>query len=474
MTTENHQYEVIVIGAGPGGYAAAFRASDLGKNVLLIDKNDELGGVCLNRGCIPSKALLHVAKVIEESREISSAGVKFGSPEINLTKVRSWKNKVVTRLNRGIAHLAKTRKVAVIRGEARFLSDRELQIITSEGQKAVTFDHCIIATGSSPAMIPGIPTDHPAVMNSTGALELEDIPRRLLIVGGGYIGLELGTVYHALGSEITVVEFMDTLLPGADKDLVTPLYTRLNRKFKKILLNTRVQSVEPDGDTLNVHVSTGDKQTTITVDKVLISVGRKPNTASLGLKKAGIQLNEKGFIPVNELQQTRIPHIFAIGDVAGNPMLAHKATYEGKVAAEVISGEKSANDARAIPAVIFTDPEIAWAGLTETQAMEQNIPYEKGEFPWAASGRALSMGRNDGKTKILFDPASRHVLGVGIVGPNAGELIAEGVLAIEMGADADDLGMTIHPHPTLSETLANSAEAFTGTITDLYIPKNKN
>jgi dihydrolipoamide dehydrogenase len=475
MSTTAIHHSVVVLGSGPGGYAAAFRAADLGKEVLLIERDSVLGGVCLNRGCIPSKALLHLAKVISEAEDLKDKGVNFGTPDLDIDAIRTWKNSVVNQLNRGIAQMAKARKVTTLHGVARFASNTELLVDTlDQGTVTVTFDDLIIAAGSRPALIPGLPENHPQVITSTGALDLESIPSRLLVVGGGYIGLEMGTVYQALGSTVSVVEFMDSLLPGADQDLVRPLSRRLKKAFSNIWLKTKVQKVEPQSDdTLIVTFESGEKTFTETFDRVLIAVGRKPNSDRLNLDQTSIKINDRGFITVNERQQTNVPHIYAIGDIAGDPMLAHKATHEGKVAAEVIAGLPAAFDARAIPAVIFTDPEIAWTGLTETQAKAENIPYAKGEFPWGASGRSLALGRNDGKTKVLFDPKTKRILGAGLVGPGAGELIAEATLAIEMGADAEDLGLTIHAHPTLSETIGNAAEVFSGTVTDLYVPKRK-
>jgi len=467
--------EIVVIGAGPGGYAAAFRAADLGKQVTLIERETELGGVCLNHGCIPSKALLHLAKVSQDAREIHKYGFHFGDPEVDLTEVRQFKSKVVSQLNRGIAQMATARKVNVIQGTARFLSTTVILIRTLTGETELSFDHAIIATGSSPASIPGFPMNHKQVMTSTEALHLDHIPEHLLIIGGGYIGLEIGTVYRALGAKITVVEFVPNLLPGADQDLVKPLYRKLKKDFNNIYLSTKVKTLDPQKNgLLMVEFESGKNAFSEFYDSVLVAVGRKPNTDSLGLENTGISPTQRGFITVNHRQQTSVKSIYAIGDITGDPMLAHKATHEGKVAAEVIAGLPAAFDARAIPAVIFTDPEIAWAGITETQAAEQHIPYEKGEFPWSASGRSLTIGRTEGRTKILFDPDSKRVLGVGIVGPNAGDLISEGVLAIEMGAVAEDISLSIHPHPTLSETFANAAEVFAGTITDLYLsPKKK-
>ncbi len=469
--TTNHT-ELVVIGAGPGGYAAAFRAADLGKEVTLVDKNQELGGVCLNRGCIPSKALLHIAKVMDEATALKKHGVLYGEPAIDLDGVRGFKDKVVSQLNRGVAQMAKARNIKVIQGTATFSSDKSLEVETVDGKHELTFDSAIIATGSRPSTIPGFPMDHKNVLTSTGALKLEDIPERLLVVGGGYIGLEMGTVYRSLGSKVTVVEFMPNLLPGADQDLVKPLHRKLKKDFEKIYISTKVAKIEPQKEgSLEVTFEAGDKTFKETFDKVLVSVGRKPNSENLCLEKVGVTPTDRGFISVNQKQQTSVPHIYAIGDITGDPMLAHKATHEGKVAAEVIAGLPASFDAKAIPAVIFTDPEIAWVGLTETEAKEKGIPYEKGEFPWAASGRSLAIGRNEGRTKILFDPETKRTIGVGIVGPNAGDLIGEGVLAIEMGADAEDISLSIHPHPTLTETFANAAEVYEGTVTDLYIPK---
>jgi dihydrolipoamide dehydrogenase len=466
--------EIVVIGAGPGGYAAAFRAADLGKKVVLIDKEAQLGGVCLNKGCIPSKALLHIAKVMTDARNLGDAGIRFTKPRVDLEKVREWKNSVVNQLTSGIAQLAKARKVQTIQGTAQFYNENNLKIETIDGELMLSFKQAIIATGSRSAVVPNFPTDHPGIINSTTALELASIPKRLLVIGGGYIGLEMGTVYKALGSKVSVVEMLDTLLPGADQDLVRILQRRLKADFEEILLNSMVSRIDPnDKGTLSVKIDTGETSATKVYDTVLVAVGRLPNTNAIGLENTGVELTDRGLIIVDKRQRTSVKNIFAIGDVTGDPMLAHKATHEGKIAAEVIAGLPAAFDARAIPAVIFTDPEIAWAGLTETEAKAKNIPYEKGEFPWAASGRSLAIGQKLGKTKLLFDPDSNQVLGIGIVGPSAGDLISEGSLAIEMGADAEDLGLTIHPHPTLSETIANAAEVFTGTVTDLYIPIRK-
>ena len=472
--TESIHSEIVVMGAGPGGYAAAFRAADLGKKVLLIDKDPTLGGVCLNRGCIPSKALLHISKVMDEASHLSSMGVTYGKPDIDLDAIRAHKDKIVAQLNEGIAQIAKARKVESIRGTATFKSNSELKVETEDSDISVSFDKCIIATGSTSAMIPGVPADHPSVLTSRTALDLVDIPERLLVIGGGIIGLELGQVYAALGSQVSVVEFLPNLLPGTDPDLVKPLHRKLKKQFQSILLSSKVTSVEPNDDgTLNVTIE-NDKETLMQVyDKVLVSVGRKPNTNLLNINATDVEVDQQGFIHVDVYRRTSVKNIFAIGDIAGNPMLAHKATHEGKVAAEVASGHPAAFDVRAIPSVIFTDPEIAWAGLTETEAKENDVAYEKGEFPWTASGKAIIMGAKQGKTKILFDPETKQVLGVGIVGSGAGDMISEGMLAIEMGADAEDIGLTIHPHPTLGETFGMAAEVFQGTITDLYIP-NKN
>jgi dihydrolipoamide dehydrogenase len=472
--TELKHYEIVVIGAGPGGYAAAFRAADLGKQTLLIDRDNELGGVCLNRGCIPSKALLHISKVMSEAEHLSKMGVTYGKPSIDIDQVRKYKNKIVSQLNNGIAQMAKARKVDTIQGLATFKSNSELKIETEGSQRSISFDKCIIAAGSTSATIPGVPNDHPSILTSKTALDLRDIPEKLLVIGGGVIGLELGQVYAVLGSRVSVVEFLPTLLPGTDADLIKPLQRKLKIQFESILVSSKVISVETNEDeTLTVAIENDKGIKKENFNKALVSVGRKPNSNFLNLDSTDIEMNNLGFINVDVYQRTSVKNIFAIGDIAGNPMLAHKATHEGKVAAEVASGHPAAFDAKAIPSVVYTDPEVAWAGLTELEAKEQNISYEKGEFPWGASGKALAVGAKQGKTKILFDPETKQVLGVGIVGSSAGDLIAEGMLAIEMGADSEDIGLTIHPHPTLSETFAAAAEVFSGTITDLYIPKNK-
>ena len=469
---EIKEIEVAVIGAGPGGYAAAFRAADLGKKVILIEKDYELGGVCLNRGCIPSKALLHIAKVIEEAKSLEKSGIKFSKPKIDLEIVRNWKNSIVSKLNKGIVQLSKARNIEIIYGYAKFISDTELSIKTKDFNQTIIFKKCIIATGSKASTIPNFPK-HPKIINSTQALNLVEIPDNILIIGGGYIGLEMGSVYEALGSKITVVEFTKDLLPGADSDLVKPLTRKLNKSFQNIYLSTKVVKVEEkNNNKILVHFE-GPENNKFTelFDTILVSIGRKPNTNNLGLENAGISLTDKGFIKVNQRRQTEIHNIFAIGDITGDPMLAHKATHEGKVAAEVICNLPSAFEPTVIPAVIFTDPEIAWAGPTEKELNEQNIPYEKGEFPWAASGKALALNRIEGKTKLIFNPETKQIISAGIVGPNAGDLIGEAILAIEMGADVEDISLSIHPHPTLTETVSNAAEMFNGTITDLYIPK---
>ena len=469
---ESRQTELVVIGAGPGGYAAAFRAADLGKQVLLVDRDPELGGVCLNRGCIPSKALLHISKVMDQAKHLEIMGVKYGKPEINIDKIRDYKNKIVSQLNSGIAQMAKARKVQTLQGLASFVSNTELKVQTSTGNVTTTFDQCIIAGGSASASIPNVPTDHPSVLTSRTALDLEDIPERLLVIGGGVIGLELGQVYAALGTKVSIVEYLPTLLPGTDSDLVIPLERKLKKQCEVIQVSSKVTKVEPNKDgILTVTIKNKKNSTTEEFNKVLMSVGRKPNTGLLNIKATDVNVNDRGFIQVDVYQRTSVKNIFAIGDIVGDPMLAHKATHEGKVAAEVASGHPAAFDARAIPSVVYTDPEVAWAGLTEINAKENEIPYEKGEFPWSASGKAVSIGANQGNTKFLFDPETKKVLGVGIVGPGAGDIISEGVLAIEMGADAEDVGLTVHPHPTLSETMGLAAEAFTGTITDLYLQK---
>jgi|TARA_B100001750_G_scaffold242871_1_gene257045 dihydrolipoamide dehydrogenase len=472
--TETKHAEIVVIGAGPGGYAAAFRAADLGKQVLLIDRDPELGGVCLNRGCIPSKALLHISKVMDEASHLEKMGVTYGDPEIDLSAVQTYKNKIVSQLNSGIAELAKARQVETFQGLASFVSNTELRVKTETGDIHITFNQCIIAAGSTSTMIPGLPSEHPSVLTSRTALDFKDIPERLLVIGGGVIGLEIGQVYATFGSRVSVVEFLPNLLPGTDPDLVKPLQRKLKRQFELIRVSSKVTKAElRDDKTLTVTIKNDKGTTKETFNKILVSVGRKPNTGLLNLEATDIKVNTHGCIDVDVYQRTSIKHIFAIGDIVGDPMLAHKATHEGKVAAEVASGHPAAFDVRAIPSVVYTDPEIAWAGLTELNAEENNIPYEKGEFSWSASGKANIMGANQGKTKILFDPETKQVLGVGIVGYGAGDMISEGMLAIEMGADAEDISLTVHPHPTLGETFSAAADMFTGTITDLYIPPKK-
>lgn len=463
--------EVVVLGAGPGGYTAAFRAADLGKKVVLIERYPTLGGVCLNVGCIPSKALLHMAKVITEADEAAHAGISFGKPVIDIDKLRAWKDGVLGKLTKGLGGMAKQRKVQVVTGRGEFASANTIRVATADGVKTVAFENCIIAAGSSVARIPGFPYDDPRIIDSTGALKLAAVPKRLLVIGGGIIGLEMATVYDALGSKITVVELMDALIPGADKDIVRVLSKRIEKRYEKILLKTKVSKIEAQKDGLKVTFEGPDGSTTDTFDAALMAVGRRPNGREIKAEAAGVTVNERGYIPADKQQRTNVPHIYAIGDICGEPMLAHKATHEAKIAAEVIAGHKAFFDARTIPSVAYTDPEIAWMGLTETQAQAQGIEYEKASFPWAASGRALATGREDGITKLLLDKQSRRVLGAAIVGVNAGELIAEAVLALEMGADATDLCLTIHPHPTLSETLFFAAEIAEGSITDLYMPK---
>ncbi|MGZ8189337.1 MAG: dihydrolipoyl dehydrogenase [Methylosarcina sp.] len=471
MSNSELQAEVLVLGGGPGGYSAAFRAADLGKQVTLVERYPVLGGVCLNVGCIPSKALLHMALLIHEAEEFEQHGLSFGKPTLDLDKIRAWKENISKTLNGGLAGLAKQRKVNVIQGVGQFSSANTVDVETEDGVKTVRFEQAIIAAGSHPAKIPGFPNDDPRLMDSTDALEITSIPKKMLIVGGGIIGLEMATVYHAFGSEISVVEWMDQIIPGCDKDLVMPLFRRIKKQYKNIWLETKVASIETSDDGLKVFFEGKDAPESETFDAVLVAVGRRPNGKLISAEKAGVQVNEQGFIPVDKQQRTNVSHIFAIGDIVGNPMLAHKAVHEGKVAAEVAAGLKAGFDALTIPAVAYTDPEVAWMGLTENQAKEQGIEYDKATFPWAASGRSLSLGRKEGLTKILCDKESGRILGAGMVGPHAGELISEAVLALEMGADAEDIGLTIHPHPVLSETFAFAAEMITGTITDLYVKK---
>ena len=461
--------ELVVIGSGPGGYTAAFRAADLGLEVTLVERYPVIGGVCLNVGCIPSKALLHAAKVIDDAAAMADHGIRFGNPRIDALALRDWKNTVVDRLTGGLTQLAKQRNVTIVEGTAKFASANRLILDNGE---TIDFKQCIIAAGSQSAELPGTPDD-PRIMDSTGALELDPLPKRLLVVGGGIIGLELACVYSALGVSVTVIELTDSLMPGTDADLVRPLQKIINKRYEKILLGTRVTSLRATAPGIEVRYDSDQESGTELFDRVLIAIGRSANGNRLDANLAGIEVNKHGIISVDKQMRTNVPHIFAIGDLVGEPMLAHKATHEGKVAAEVAAGDKRSFDARAIPSVAYTDPEVAWVGLTEADAKHDGVDYEKAQFPWAASGRALSLGRDDGMTKLLFDKQSGRVLGGGIVGPNAGDLIAEVGLAIEMGADAGDIGLTIHPHPTLSETIAFAAEAYDGTITDLYIPAKR-
>ena len=466
-----YDFDLAVLGAGPGGYTAAFRAADLGLRVALIERSPTLGGVCLNVGCIPSKALLHAARVIEEAQAMASHGVRFGPPEIDASKLREWKDSVVGRLTSGLGSLARQRKVTVVHGQGRFVSPHEIRIDDGGAGRVVSFHQCIIAAGSESVRLPGLPDD-PRVIDSTGALEL-DLPASLLVVGGGIIGLEMATVYAALGVKVSVVELTDGLMPGCDRDLVKPLQKHVASRYERILTGTKASRVEAVADGLRVTFEGQGAPAPQVYGKVLVAVGRKPNGALLDAAAAGVTVDERGFIPVDRQMRTNVAHVFAIGDVVGQPMLAHKATHEGKVAAEAAAGLKSHFDATVIPSVAYTDPEVAWVGLTETDARARGVRYEKAVFPWAASGRSLALGRDEGFTKLLFDPESHRVVGGGIVGTNAGDLIAEVALAIEMGADAADIGLTIHPHPTLSETVAMAAEAFEGTLTDLYLPRKK-
>ena len=476
-TADQHK-QLVVIGSGPGGYTAAFRAADLGLDVTLIEKYDTLGGVCLNVGCIPSKALLHSAAVISEAREMEKHGISFGKPKIDVDKLRHFKESVIGKLTGGLAGMAKQRKVNVVQGYAKFTSANTLAINNADGSTStLSFDKAIIAAGSRVTVFPMFETDDERVIDSTGALELKEIPKSMLIVGGGIIGLEMATVYSELGTSVDIVEFMPQIIPGADKDLVQPLQKRMQGLVNEIMTSTKVESIEPQKSGIKVNFGSateGQKGPEAReYDYVLVATGRRPNGDLIDADKAGVAVDERGFIAVNNQMQTNMSHIFAIGDIVGQPMLAHKATHEAKVAAEVCAGEKSGFEANVIPSVAYTDPEIAWVGLTETQAKADGIEYETGIFPWAASGRAIGNDRTEGKTKLLFDPKTHRVLGGGIVGPSAGDLIAEVGLAIEMGADATDIGLTIHPHPTLSETVAMAAEVYEGTITDLYIPKKK-
>jgi len=468
----DQETELLVLGAGPGGYTAAFRAADLGLKVTLVDRWPSLGGVCLNVGCIPSKALLHAAKVIDEAHDMSELGVKFGEPEIDTDKLRSWKQSVVDRLTGGLEGLAKQRKVDVVQGTGTFVSPHHVRVEGESGSQVIAFNQCIIAAGSEPAMIPGLPDD-PRVIDSTGALEMENMPKRMLVIGGGIIGLEMATVYEALGVQVSVVELTKTLVPGCDTDLVRVLEKRIKGKYEAIYKGVGVTGVEANDEGLLVSFEGNGAPEPQLYDKVLVAVGRSANGNKIGAELAGVKVSDRGIIDVDKQMRTNVPHIFAIGDIVGQPMLAHKATHEGKTAAEVAAGEKSYFDARVIPGVAYTDPELAWTGVTEAEAKSQGLDYGVGKFPWAASGRALSVAREDGVTKVIFDNKTDKIIGCGIVGPNAGELIAEACLAIEMGCDAADIGLTVHPHPTLSETVAMAAEAFEGTLTDLYVPKRK-
>ncbi len=462
--------DLVVLGAGVGGYTAAFRAADLGLKVTLIERWPMLGGVCLNVGCIPSKALLHAAKVIEDAEDMAASGIVFGPPQIDRDRLRAWKNRVVSRLTNGLAMLAKQRKVTVVQGEAKFSGAFSLDVQEAGGPRRIEFKQCIIAAGSESALLPGFPID-PRIIDSGGALELPVDCKRLLVIGGGIIGLEMACVYDALGVRVTVVELSDGLMPGTDRDLVRPLQKRIEKRYERIMLNTKVAKLEALAEGLRATFDGPDVPEPQLFDRVLVSVGRTANGNAANAAAAGVTVSPRGIIAVDKQMRTNVPHIFAIGDVAGAPMLAHKASHEGKVAAEVAAGHKSAFDARCIPSVAYTDPEVAWVGVTETDAKAQNIQYGKGMFPWAASGRSLALNRDEGFTKLLFDKETHRVIGAGMVGPNAGDLVAEVALAIEMGADAADVGLTIHPHPTLSETVAFAAEAFEGTLTDLYIPK---
>ncbi len=470
---ENSNHNIAVIGGGPGGYAAAFLAADLGMSVTLIDPEVNPGGVCLYRGCIPSKALLHVAKLIEESHQAKDWGIEFAAPKIDLNRLRSFKENVVKKLTGGLGVLSKQRKVHYVQGRASFQNSNTVSVTKADGlQESLSFDRIIVATGSRPAVIPSLKLDTPRMMDSSGALDLPDTPGSLLVVGGGYIGLELGSVYAALGTRVTVVEMLPGLLQGADRDLVLPLHKRLEKMFESILLNTTVAAVKEEGNGIRATLKAQDGSTQEKLfDRVLVSVGRKPNSEIPGLENTQVKVGSKGFIQVNKQLQTDDPSISAIGDVVGEPMLAHKASHEGRVAVEAIAGHKVAFEPNAIPAVVFTDPEVAWCGLTETQAQNENREIKVAKFPWAASGRAITLDRPEGMTKLILDPQTERVLGVGIVGAGAGELIAEGVLAIEMAALAKDVALTIHPHPTLSETVMESAEVFYGTSTHIYRPK---
>ena len=469
--TDELKTDLVVLGAGPGGYTAAFRAADLGMDVTLVERWPTLGGVCLNVGCIPSKALLHAARVLEEADEAAAFGIDFRKPKIDFAKLNDWKAGIVGKLTQGLDQLAKQRKVRVVHGIGRFSGPNSLDVEGEDGSTRISFEQCIIAAGSEPSSMPGVPDD-PRIIDSTGALEVGAMPKNLLVIGGGIIGLEMATVYDALGVDVSVVELTDTLMPGADRDLVRPLQKRIASRYAAIMLGTKVTSVEAAKG--GIAVAFEGKQapeSPQTYERVLVAVGRRPNGKGIGAEKAGVDVDERGFIAVDRQMRTNVRHIFAIGDIVGQPMLAHKASHEGKVAAEVASGKKTHFDARVVPSVAYTDPEVAWVGITEEQAKADGVAFEKGSFPWAASGRSLALGRSEGLTKLLFAKESGQLIGAGIVGTNAGDLISEAALAIELGCDAADIGLTIHPHPTLSETIAFSAEAAEGTITDLYLPK---
>jgi len=472
-TTSEIKNKVVVLGSGPGGYTAAFRAADLGLEVVLVERYENIGGVCLNVGCIPSKALLHAADVIEQAHDMGQNGIDFGKPKVDIAKLRGWKDGIITRLTGGLKMLAKQRKVTIVQGIGTFDTPNRLLVEGPQGKHTIQFEHAIIAAGSRPVKLPFLPDD-PRIIDSTGALELKEIPKELLVIGGGIIGLEMATVYEALGAKITVVELMDSLMPGVDKDIIAPYTKRVKQRYSNILLKTKVTKVDAKKDGLYVTFE-GEQapKEPVRFDSILSAVGRTPNGKLIAAEKAGINVDERGFIAVDKQQRTNVPHIFAIGDIVGNPMLAHKAIPEGRVAAEVIAGKKHYFEPKCIASVAYTDPEVAWVGVTETQAKEQKINYGTGTFPWAASGRSLSMGRSEGLTKVIFDKDTHQLIGVAIVGPRAGDLISEAALAIEMGCDADDIALTIHPHPTLSETIAMATEVFEGTITDLYIPKKK-
>ena len=467
------QCQVLVLGSGPGGYTAAFRAADLGLNVVLVERYDVLGGVCLNVGCIPSKAYLHTAEVITSAERAAEHGVEFGKPKIDPGKLSSWKDNVVGKLTGGLKSMAQQRGVTVVHGDGKFTSPNSATVETKDGTKTIGFERAIIAAGSESVKLPNLPWDDERVMTSTGALELDEIPKRLLVIGGGIIGLEMACVYDALGSKVTVCEMADGLMPGTDRDLVKILEKRIKSRYENIYTKSKVTQAEAQKQGIKVHFEGDKAPDTDVFDRVLVSVGRIPNGGKIGAEDAGVKVDERGFIAVDEHQRTNVEHIHAIGDIVGQPMLAHKSTHEGKVAAEVCAGERSAFDSRTIPSVAYTDPEVAWMGLTEIEAKDKNIPYEKASFPWAASGRALGMGRDDGVTKLLYDPDTQRILGAGMAGPHAGDLVAEATLALEMGADIEDVSLTIHPHPTLSETVAFAAAIGEGTITDLYIPKTK-